>query len=1069
VALFSHILSFTDGLGRETNSVRCVWRNGSRDSAYASLATRTAYPFGTDNHVVTTDPLDVQTVTRTYYEGNAAITEAVSAGVTNRTIRVQGGAVVDEKYWDGKWTRETRSTAYDAACRSVETVTAEASDCPVFAKSVTTYDFLGREVSVAAPLGVTSNFYDGASDRVLRVTRTGSPDTIYVYDALGNVTATALDVDADGQVSYAGTDRISSAATRYEKDASNVWWRVSAQATACGGVTNVSSITREQLTGLSDALRSRAVMTARNGAVTTVATSFDPATSVVTETALADTTTPAVRRTLFGCELERSGADEATLSGYDGFARVVSQTVTNGIGTVSTLAVVYDTLGNAVTNTATYGNLAAVSAVAYDAQGRAVSQTDALGNAVDTAYDSLGQALSLSGATYPVTYAYDTAGRKVALSTTRDGVTPDTTHWLNDGATGLLTNKVCADGSHVSYTYTTSGRPARTTWARGAFKENSWDWFGQSTGTAYSDGTPPAFNAYTAAGFLAVSSNAVARYIYQSADSGVATNTAVLIGTNAFAIGKTLDPFQRLSVLCTGDAQSPVRYGYSDGDAMSSVSNAAFGVAYRFDGTRDAGCTVTLTNGRTVTRAVIRDPHRRHLVTGVSNVIGGSVYSSTACGHDLLGNVTNRNGDAFSYNPRSEVSDAVVGTNVFDYAYDGIGNNAVVTVNAVAATYTANCLNQYTAVTGGMAVTTSYDADGNLIGLGPLSLTWDAENRNTAILSNDVAFIANGYDPQHRRVVKTMPSETRSFLYDGWLPVFENISRSDGTSEVREHVWGKDLSGTRGGAGGVGGLLATRIGNAWYFPLYDANGNITDYVSESGAPVAHREYGPYGETTVATGPMVNYFNFWFSSKYLDHETGLYYYGLRFYSPALTRFINRDPIEEEGGLNLYSICENNLINRFDSTGETWTTNWEFFWDWVLERGEENRIYGTGTVELEEMKSSPGAKQMRNAYKAGGCKTIKNNSFGTVKAYFTTTWLPNKTAFQVGGFLYDAVNNGDGTVTYSIRNQASAYSFFLHIPGVPHKPRGGTIRLFGNINQTFMFTEKSPCCDKKKESK
>ncbi len=717
--------------------------------------------------------------------------------------------------------------------------------------------------------------------------------------------------------SYDGTDRISSAATRYDEDASNVWWRVSVRATACGGVTNVSSITREQLTGLSDALRSRAVITARNGAVTTVATSFDPATSVVTETALADTTTPAVRRTLFGYELERSGADEATLSGYDSFARVVSQTVTNGIGTVSTLAVVYDTLGNAVTNTATYGNLAAVSAVAYDAQGRAVSQTDALGNAVDTAYDSLGQALSLSGATYPVTYAYDTAGRKVALSTTRDGVTPDTTHWLYDGATGLLTNKVCADGSHVSYTYTTSGRPARTTWARGAFKENSWAWFGQSTGTAYSDGTPPAFNAYTAAGFLAASSNAVARYIYQSADSGVATNTAVLIGTNAFAIGKTLDPFQRLSVLCAGGALSPVRYGYSDGNAIASVSNAAFSVACRFDGMRDAGYTVTLTNGLKVARAVIRDPHRRNLVTGISNVIGGSVYSVITYGHDLLGNATDRNGDAFSYNPRSEISGAVVGTNVFDYAYDGIGNNAVVTVNAVAATYTANCLNQYTAITGGMAVTPTYDADGNLIGLGPLSLTWDAENRNTAILSNDVAFIANGYDPQHRRVVKATPSETRSFLYDGWLPVLEKISRADGTSEVREHVWGKDLSGTRGGAGGVGGLLATRIGEVWYFPLYDNNGNITDYVNESGATVAHREYDAFGKTLAVTGPMANVFDFWYSTKYLDHETGLYYYGYRFHSPDLHRFINRDPIEERGGLNLYGFVGNNSLNRRDN--------------------------------------------------------------------------------------------------------------------------------------------------------
>lgn len=41
----------------------------------------------------------------------------------------------------------------------------------------------------------------------------------------------------------------------------------------------------------------------------------------------------------------------------------------------------------------------------------------------------------------------------------------------------------------------------------------------------------------------------------------------------------------------------------------------------------------------------------------------------------------------------------------------------------------------------------------------------------------------------------------------------------------------------------------------------------------------------YGSTVVATGSRVNDFSFWFSSKYLDEETGLYYYGRRHYSPG----------------------------------------------------------------------------------------------------------------------------------------------------------------------------------------
>jgi RHS repeat-associated protein len=60
-------------------------------------------------------------------------------------------------------------------------------------------------------------------------------------------------------------------------------------------------------------------------------------------------------------------------------------------------------------------------------------------------------------------------------------------------------------------------------------------------------------------------------------------------------------------------------------------------------------------------------------------------------------------------------------------------------------------------------------------------------------------------------------------------------------------------------------------------------------------------------------------NWGFSSKYVDHETGLSYYGLRYYHPSTGRWINRDPIEEQGGSNLAAICRNDLVNRIDPNG------------------------------------------------------------------------------------------------------------------------------------------------------
>ncbi|MGI5869484.1 MAG: RHS repeat-associated core domain-containing protein, partial [Kiritimatiellia bacterium] len=60
----------------------------------------------------------------------------------------------------------------------------------------------------------------------------------------------------------------------------------------------------------------------------------------------------------------------------------------------------------------------------------------------------------------------------------------------------------------------------------------------------------------------------------------------------------------------------------------------------------------------------------------------------------------------------------------------------------------------------------------------------------------------------------------------------------------------------------------------------------------------------------------------FSTKYHDAETGLYYYGYRFYDPTMHRWLNRDPIEEKGGVNLYAFCRNDGLNLFDVMGLEW---------------------------------------------------------------------------------------------------------------------------------------------------
>jgi RHS repeat-associated protein len=187
------------------------------------------------------------------------------------------------------------------------------------------------------------------------------------------------------------------------------------------------------------------------------------------------------------------------------------------------------------------------------------------------------------------------------------------------------------------------------------------------------------------------------------------------------------------------------------------------------------------------------------------------------------------------------------------------------------------------------------------------------------VSSNGVPVLANAYDWRHRRVRKAAPAAAHAFVYDGWNPVQETVVPVSGPVSTRRNYWGLDLSGTLQGAGGVGGLLAVDIDGQLYFPCYDNNGNVMEYVDASGAVRARYGYSPFGKITAQSGDLADMFRFRFSTKYCDAETGLYYYGYRFYAPAHGRWLNRDPIEERGGPNLYGFCGNDPLTCFDLLG------------------------------------------------------------------------------------------------------------------------------------------------------
>jgi RHS repeat-associated protein len=237
-----------------------------------------------------------------------------------------------------------------------------------------------------------------------------------------------------------------------------------------------------------------------------------------------------------------------------------------------------------------------------------------------------------------------------------------------------------------------------------------------------------------------------------------------------------------------------------------------------------------------------------------------------------------------------------------------------------------------------------HDADGNLTDDARWHYTWDGENRLIA-METAAAAVTSGvtgqklefaYDGQGRRISKKVYSWNGSawvldtsilFLHDGWNLVAELSFNSQlSTFDLaRCYVWGLDLSGSFQGAGGVGGLLFSSIAGGVPSPrvdatAYDGNGNIIGLVDmATGAKSATYEYNAFGETIISDGVAAAANPFRFSTKYADTETGLVYFGMRYYSSATGRWLNRDPLGEPGGLNLYAINGNDSINYIDPDG------------------------------------------------------------------------------------------------------------------------------------------------------
>jgi len=980
-----------DALNRVTDTVRLGLDNGTY--TMADVATHRTYDAagrvtdtsvtaggltqstaseydGAGRIILSTDAAGLETATA--YAGGGRIT----------TVTIPGGATqVTETYLDGKVKSVTGTgvvpTYYEYGVNpdGSQWTRVYAGSLGGPAWTLTETGPAGRTLRTEKPgpagIEVTENVYDAAG-RLVRTITPGQADTLYVYDALGNQVQSGLDVDANGFLEPASTDRISASETLYTEISNQLWQETVQQVYPQDndGTPVTVSIQRSQMSGLiADGEAAESVVIDIHGNATVSHTTIDPAQKMRVQVVdHPDAAIDAQSVTVNGLLVEnRSKTNITTTFSYDALGR------RTGASDPRT--------GTTITHYDAYGRVDYVqdpaghtTSFTYDpATGRKVSETNALSKTTRFAYDDRGQVTHTWGEVpYPVQYVYDAYGRMHEMHTYRAeagfdggtfpiGAAGDITRWHYEEATGLLEAKEYADGSQVTYAYTTGGKLLTRTWAREDSGQPLTTTYGYDGATGelvlidYSDATPDITFAYDRLGRQTQITDAAGSRSF-AYNAALQLDTETITGLTPAVITRTYETaglIGRPTGFNLGAGYS-VTYGYDTAGRFGSVGWNVNGqgdtATYSYLADSDLLAGMSTASGQQTTYGY--EP-QRNLKTSVQNSFNSQVVSQYDYVYDAIGRRTSvaNTGTAFAqaafskygYNDRSELiaGDRYLGTDIEDltnpvaaeqrgYQYDPIGNRSQATEAGTPISYTANELNQYTAVD---SFTPAYDADGNMTTAPDgMAYTYNAENRlimaQPQVPAEGDTRVTFVYDYMGRRVQKTVYAygsgawqvqKEMLFVYDGWN-VAQEITREGGSDTSRYFVWGLDLSQSLQGAGGVGGLLAMVDGANAYHYCFDANGNVGQLVNAANGEVAaHYEFDPFGNAVQQSGSMVDGNPFRFSTKYQGEETDLYYYGYRYYSADLGRWINRDPFGENGGINIFLFVNNRPISNFDPYG------------------------------------------------------------------------------------------------------------------------------------------------------
>jgi RHS repeat-associated protein len=167
---------------------------------------------------------------------------------------------------------------------------------------------------------------------------------------------------------------------------------------------------------------------------------------------------------------------------------------------------------------------------------------------------------------------------------------------------------------------------------------------------------------------------------------------------------------------------------------------------------------------------------------------------------------------------------------------------------------------------------------------------------------------------------------------------------------------------TKGGSDGGSEPTTGTVESFQYYYHPDHLGSTSYITDASGEVYQHLEYFAFGETFVEEHSNTNRTPFLFNGKELDDETGLYYYGARYYDARTSIWQSVDPMAEKyPDLSPYNFVGANPVVRNDPDGADWfkDENGTVVWskargkvgDQVCLKGKEGTWTNIGTELLE----------------------------------------------------------------------------------------------------------------------